>query len=298
MNLLELMQETKQDVDSALSKFFQKKYQEAEHIHPSTMALVRQISELTLRGGKRTRPFLCWVGYQAITNDKWQMMHEIPDKLLHAMVGLELFQTFALIHDDIIDESPQRRGGPAVHERFRLSSASCQLSAKNAKHYGESMALLAGDLALAWADEEITISKKVKNNELLRIYQKMKEGVIFGQTLDVMRESGASDISKERVDELKTAWYSVVRPLQMGSSLAAGVTPKYMRFWEAWGVPVGMLFQLRDDFLDGAVDEASFVKKAEVLQKKAHRVMDGAAIADDAMALLSDIVQFVSTRKS
>ena len=296
MKLEERMHQVKSEVDEALVRFFAKKRQEAKRIHPSTVALVDQIADLTLRAGKRVRPFLCWVGYEAVqVIDSGNLFFDSRNqRLIHVMVGLELFQTFALIHDDIMDESAERRGGKSIHASV-----------------GKSMAILAGDLALVWADEEMGRAGKA----VQALYQKMKEEVMYGQALDVMREAGASDVAQERVDELKTAWYSVVRPLQIGSCLAISGSPsrsqsppgrwpkdsfqvKCFEVWERYGVPVGKLFQLRDDFLDGAIDEKTFKKKAEVLRNIADQALTDAVIADHTRVLLLDIVQFVCTRKS
>ena len=301
MKLEERMHQVKSEVDEALVRFFAKKRQEAKRIHPSTVALVDQIADLTLRAGKRVRPFLCWVGYEAVqVIDSGNLFFDSRNqRLIHVMVGLELFQTFALIHDDIMDESAERRGGKSIHASV-----------------GKSMAILAGDLALVWADEEMSVvfdSGLTRN--LVMVYRQMKEEVMYGQALDVMREAGASDVAQERVDELKTAWYSVVRPLQIGSCLAISGSPsrsqsppgrwpkdsfqvKCFEVWERYGVPVGKLFQLRDDFLDGAIDEKTFKKKAEVLRNIADQAVSDAVITDHTRALLLDIVQFVCTRKS
>ena len=66
MELAEAMQQMKHEVDSALKEFFVGKRKEAERIHPSVVELVDQITDVTLRGGKRIRPFLCFIGYSAV----------------------------------------------------------------------------------------------------------------------------------------------------------------------------------------------------------------------------------------
>lgn len=322
MKLEERMHQVKSEVDEALVRFFAKKRREAKRIHPSTGALVDQVADLTLRAGKRARPFLCFVGYSAviarspaeggatrqsleIASPAWR---DRNDNLVHAMVGLELFQTFALIHDDIMDESAERRGGKAIHEFYK--SQISNLNDQKRQRYGESMAILAGDLAFAWADEQMSAvfdsGNPADSRNLVALYRHMKQEVMYGQALDVMREAGVSDVAQERVDELKTAWYSVVRPLQIGSCLGQFPVfslyhPRFREFqkmWEAWGVPVGRLFQLRDDVLDGAMDEKTFEKKANVLRHSADQALTDAVIADHTRALLLDIVQFVCTRKS
>ena len=219
------------------------------------------------------------------------------------MLGLELFQTFALIHDDIMDADKTRRGGPTIHEQS-----------------GVNIAILAGDLVLTWADEQIEkvvrysssdpdliggvekFSTSSNNIHVLALYQQMKEEVIYGQTLDVMRSIGADGIEKSRADELKTAWYSVVRPLQIGSSLALDSrlrgNDSILQAWERYGVAVGKLFQLRDDVLDGAVTEEACAKEAKDLRKQALAALEPLETSDEVKQLLVDFIQFVQSRNS
>ncbi len=328
MKLEEAMRAVKTKVDGALKEFFAGKRVEAEKIHPSVVELVDQVADVTLRGGKRTRPFLAWVGYHAISKIKNQrskiqiknqiLEKEIPKEPLLAMVGLELFQTFALIHDDIMDEDKKRRGGPTIQEHFSHQRELKFASTKNvvahfypersrrvSARYGQNMAILAGDLALTWAD--IAISK-IKNQRSKMIYQKMKEEVIYGQTLDVLlRVEPLSDkgstLMKSRSDELKTAWYSVVRPLMIGSALrfAQGklqVPDDVLGIWVDYGVPVGRLFQLRDDVTDGELSEEAFEKKARPLEKQAHKALETLETSIEVKQLLADFVIFVQNRKS
>ncbi len=284
MNLEEAMQKIKIEVDSELKAFFAKKRKEAAHIHPSIVDLVDQVADITLRGGKRMRPFLAWVGYYAMPNAKFQMPNKIPEELLCAMVALELFQTFALIHDDIMDKDKERRGGPTIHARS-----------------GESIAILAGDLAFTWADEAMTLSSRapsaVEGGHLMMLYQTMKEEVIYGQTLDVLGKD------KDKADELKTAWYSVVRPLQIGSALrfAQGklqVPDDVLGIWVDYGVSVGRLFQLRDDVLDGEIRQEAFEKQAKPLRERARTALGELKASEGTKQLLVDFVQFVQKRKS
>jgi len=242
----------KTTVDKALAGFFIRKKQEAKKIDPYCVALVDQVESLTMRGGKRTRAFLCWLGAQAVSCQ----LSAVSPKLLSAMMALELFHSFALIHDDIIDEDTTRRGAPSVHEHFRINAS---------KHFGTSMAILTGDLALVWADELMGRVKsqksKVKSED---IYQAMKQEVIFGQSLDVMEEHMKIGISKQLIDVYKTAWYSVIRPLQIGAAIA-GAGEKMLDSFIPYGLAVGQAYQLRDDVLDGTITESDFMKQVKHL---------------------------------
>lgn len=298
------MQIVKREIDGELTRFFNAKRKEAKSVHPALVELVDQIADVTLRGGKRLRPFLCWVGYSAViarsettrqsrsNRDASPFERSRNDTLMRAMLALELFQTFAIVHDDIMDEDKERRGGPTVHEHFHDT---CHLSpvTKTAR-FGESMGILAGDLAFVWADGLVHNAKCQMINDK---WNAMKEEVIYGQTLDVIRSAGVGRIEKSRMDELKTAWYSVVRPLQIGSSLAEG-GDWMMRMWERFGVPAGKLFQLRDDVLDGAVDERAFEKEAKHLQKQSLAALEPLETSDEVRQLLVDFTQFVQSRNS
>lgn len=245
----------KKDVEQTLVSFFATKRQEAKKISPHCMMIVDQVEEFTMRGGKRTRAFLCWLGYGAVAR--------IPPRLMHAMIGIELFQSFALIHDDIIDKDTIRRGGPTVHVQL-----------------GVPMAILAGDLALVWADE--LMGKAGEMN----IYTRMKQEVIFGQSLDVVEEHMKVGIPKELIDTYKTAWYSVVRPLQIGAAIG-GADEKLMESFVPYGLAVGQGYQLRDDFLDGVMSEEEFQKSVKKL-----------VIPKSATILLTNFARFAITRQS
>ena len=221
--------------------------------------LVDSVAELTMRGGKRTRAFLVWLGHETVKSDKRQ---ETGKALVQAMMAVELFQSFALIHDDIIDGDTTRRGGPTVHVTL-----------------GVSLAILAGDLALVWADELMGKAGEMS------IYTRMKQEVIFGQSLDVMEEHMKIGISKQLIDVYKTAWYSVIRPLQIGAAIA-GADEKTISSFVPYGLVVGQAYQLRDDFLDGAISEEEFQKKAKKL-----------VVPKSATILFTDFARYVLTRE-
>lgn len=243
----------KKKVERELAAFFDSKQIETKRISPYCTALVDQVRSLTMRGGKRTRPFLCWLGNQAVSRQS----SVIRNELLSAMMGLELFQSFALIHDDIIDRDTIRRGGPTVHVQV-----------------GVPMAILAGDLALAWADELMKkCERKTENGKNEDIYQKMKEEVILGQSLDVLVKEGKPSADRATINRYKTAWYTVIRPLQIGA-VVAGASQRSLASFVPYGLAVGEAYQLRDDYLDGAIDEAAFMKQRSVLLKRAAKAFN------------------------
>ncbi|MDP1722401.1 MAG: polyprenyl synthetase family protein [Candidatus Gottesmanbacteria bacterium] len=328
------LNDVKLSVDKELSGFFLTKRNEAKKIHPQTLSLVDAISDLTSRGGKRTRAFLVWLGYYSV----------IPvnkdDKLLYAMMAIELFQSFALIHDDIIDEDAMRRGSPTVHEHFKSkvkshlpasalpeAAASLQagthqaLQAGKSKvksvHFGESMAILAGDLALVWADELMSIchsglragiqsysrwipgqARDDRNGmllDVLNIYQQMKQEVILGQSLDVRAAAGLPSADRATINRYKTAWYSVVRPLQIGASVA-GADKTIIESFVPYGLAVGEGYQLRDDFLDGDVSDDAFRVQSMNIQDQVIQSIKNIHASQVVMAVFEDFARFALER--
>lgn len=277
--------------DEGLQRFFTQKRQEAKHINPHCLPLVDQVESLTTRGGKKTRAFLCWLGYVAIEQrTRNSELGILNPELLSAMMALELFQSFALIHDDIIDEDSVRRGGPTVHEHFRGACFLSHVPSHKARRFGESMAILAGDLALVWADELMLTVK-----DSLVVYQKMKEEAIYGQTLDVMEEYMKPGIPKELIDTYKTAWYSVIRPLQIGACIA-GADRTFLDDLASFGLIAGRAYQLRDDALDSEVSQADFEETAKKYERDMHRVIASWRLGETQKQLFIDFFHFALTR--
>ncbi|MBI3956086.1 polyprenyl synthetase family protein [Candidatus Gottesmanbacteria bacterium] len=276
----------KKEVGEGLEFFFTKKKREAKKISRHCTLLVDQVTDFTMRGGKRTRAFLVWLGHETARESR--VKSKTSQELLQTMMAIELFQSFALIHDDIIDQDSVRRGGPTVHEFFRIHASTHQrINPRKAQHFGTSMAILAGDLALVWADE---LMEKVKSQESRDksedIYQRMKQEVILGQSLDVLAAAGLPSADRATINRYKTAWYSVIRPLQIGAAIA-GADEKMIASFVPYGLVVGEAYQLRDDFLDGAISEEEFQKKAKKL-----------VIPKSATILLTEFARFVLTRQS
>ena len=103
--------------------------------------LLDEVIRLVRSGGKRLRPAFCFWGYRAAGG-------EDDEAILRVGAGLELFHTFALIHDDVMDEGAERRGAPTIHVRM----AEWRGGTPDAERFGVSSAILAGDFAMVLAD--------------------------------------------------------------------------------------------------------------------------------------------------
>lgn len=206
-----------------------------------------RVERFTLGGGRRMRPQFLWWGLRACgLPDDRQI-----EAALQLGAALELIQSCALVHDDIMDQAPTRRGRPSVHVDFASQYAAAARG--GATRFGESAAILAGDLALAWADDEAA-ALDLPGHSIRRIretWSQMRLEMVAGQYLDIQGESTRtrSVTHAIRAACLKTALYTVERPLQLGAILGHADETTLRALCSA-GRGAGLAFQLRDDLDD------------------------------------------------
>ena len=196
-------------------------------------------------GGKRIRPVLCLMGnelFDAISADAW-----------HVGTAIELFHNFTLIHDDIMDKAPLRRGMETVHTK-----------------YGESTALLAGDVMLVTAYEELN---KISINHLqsiLALFNRTAKEVCEGQQMDMDFEKMETVTLNAylKMIELKTS-VALAASLQTGAILG-GAGERNQHLLYDFGKKLGIAFQVQDDYLDAFGDPSKFGKQVggDILSNK------------------------------
>lgn len=251
-------------VDSVLAGFLASQIAQLDGIDPELGTFARTMRDLVLAGGKRLRPTFGYWGWRGVVGPD-----EPLDPVLPALGALELMHTFALIHDDVMDNSATRRGGPTAQWIFAAQHESAGRTG-DAAQFGSTSAILVGDLCLVLADQLLARSALPPATlfAVRRRYDGMRIEAVAGQYLDVLGESAPDSWSVERallVARHKTASYTVQRPLQFGLALAgpggthrAELDEAYSRYGEA----VGEAFQLRDDLLGVYGDPAVTGKPA------------------------------------
>ncbi|XVV00433.1 polyprenyl synthetase family protein [Actinosynnema sp. CA-248983] len=216
--------------------------------------LAAELSALVLSGGKRLRPTFAWWGWRAAGGEAFG--HR-ASTVVRALIALELLQGCALVHDDVMDRSTTRRGRPTAHRAFAARHLRNGWSG-DARHYGDSAAVLVGDLALVWADDAL-VTAGLPAAALRRAWEPwraMRTEMITGQHLDLLGAARRSESLEDAltVARLKTASYTVQRPLHLGAALADAPADVVAALC-AYGRDVGVAYQLRDDLLGVFGDE-------------------------------------------
>ncbi|WP_040777000.1 polyprenyl synthetase family protein [Nocardia pneumoniae] len=235
-------------VEDALTSFFATRRDTVERLGPVFVEAADALEQFVLRGGKRTRPAFAWTGWLGADGDPHG-----PEAaaVLTACSALELVQACALIHDDIIDSSRTRRRFPTVHVDFEQRHRDRGWTG-DAAHFGTSVAILIGDLALSWADDMVHRSglAPAAIARFAPVWADMRTEVLGGQLLDINGEAGADESVEAalRINRYKTAAYTVERPLHLGAAIA-DAEPGLIEAYRTFGTAIGIAFQLRDDLL-------------------------------------------------
>ena len=241
---VDALESVRAPVDELLATFLAERVAELADLDPGLTAVGAEVAELVATGGKHLRPAFVYWGHRATGAD-----HD--DMVWRPAAAVQLLHTFALLHDDVMDRSPERRGRASAYTSLAAVHAQEGLRG-DADWFGVGGAILAGDLAFVWADQllDSTALPATVLDEARRIFTTLRVEVMAGQFLD-LRLAGLPSASVEdalRVALLKSGRYTVTRPLQMGAAMGAG-GPDLHDTLGRYGDAVGVAFQLRDDVL-------------------------------------------------
>ena len=241
-----------------LSKIFEEKFN-TRHFPEHTATLYDPAQYILQLGGKRVRPVCVLMGNE--------LFDEIDADAYHAAAGIELFHNFSLIHDDIMDKAPVRRGMPTVHAK-----------------YGESTALLAGDVMFVKAYEYLNKMKVGHLQKVLHLFNNTAKAVCEGQQLDMDFEK-RDTVSLEEYLHMITLKTSVLlaASLQLGAILGGTGERNQQHIYE-FGKNLGIAFQVQDDYLDAFGDPEKFGKQVGgdiIANKKTFLMIHALEVADD-----------------
>ncbi|MEM6316622.1 MAG: polyprenyl synthetase family protein [Bacteroidota bacterium] len=211
-------------------------------------------------GGKRIRPILVLMAYNLFEKEVQQA--------LPIANAIEIFHNFSLVHDDIMDEAPLRRGKPTVHHKYDTNTG-----------------ILSGDVMLIYAYKNIAaIQDRTLVPDLIDIFNEVAEAVCVGQQYDMDFETSVAVTIPAylKMIEDKTAQL-LVGALKMGAVLAKTSAENVYNLGE-FGRNIGIAFQLQDDFLDTFGDPVKFGKRVggDIVQnKKTYLVLKTLEVANE-----------------
>lgn len=210
-------------------------------------------------GGKRVRPLLTLVGCDIFDIN--------PSEAIHSALAVELFHNFSLIHDDILDNAPLRRGNTTVHEKWN-----------------HNIALLSGDGMMVKAFDILGKSDKQYVPDLLRLFSKTGLEVCEGQQYDMNFET-QNHVSVDDYIHMITYKTAVLLgcSLQMGAICANASTENQKHLYE-FGKHVGIAFQILDDVLDVYADDEKFGKQVGgdiISNKKTFMLLEAFELANE-----------------
>jgi len=213
-------------------------------VDPRAAVPVEAVAALVTAGGKRLRPAFCLNGFLAAGGDPAQESIAVD-----AAAALEVLHAFALLHDDVLDDSPLRRDLPTAHERHAAVHRAAGWAGEP-RRFGEGVAALAGDLAHIYADRLVSALSPAARE----IWHELCTEIVIGQHLDI-RVAAERIVDPELsrwIAVCKSGRYTVHRPLTLGAAIAGrlDLAPAF----EQYGAALGEAFQLRDDLIDAFGD--------------------------------------------
>ncbi len=219
---------------TALSALFEEQFNK-RHFPEQPRNLYDASQYILSIGGKRVRPVCVLMGNE--------LFNDIDPDAYEVATAIELFHNFSLVHDDIMDKAPLRRGNPTVH-----------------KKYGDATALLAGDVMLVTAYDYINKIKPLYLHKIIALFNKTAKEVCEGQQMDMEFES-RDQVSLDEYVEMITLKTSVLlaASLQMGAILGGAGLGNQQQLFD-FGKKLGIAFQVQDDYLDAFGDPEKFGK--------------------------------------
>ncbi|MDQ6528356.1 polyprenyl synthetase family protein [Flavobacterium sp. LHD-85] len=220
-------------------------YLQSQNIHKEPKNLYEPIEYILGLGGKRIRPVLTLMAAEVFDTD-----YSIA---LPAAMAVEVFHNFSLVHDDIMDDAPLRRGQVTVHEKWDLNTG-----------------ILSGDAMLILAYQYFEQYEPIVFRNLAKLFSKTALEVCEGQQWDVDFEDRKDVTIPQylKMIEYKTA-VLVAAAMKMGA-IVAKTSEKEADLIYDFGLNLGLAFQLQDDYLDAFGDPETFGKQVggDIIENK------------------------------
>ncbi|MEU6198967.1 polyprenyl synthetase family protein [Streptomyces sp. NPDC047061] len=250
----------KDRVDEVLRGFVAQEADLFAAVDPLLGPVAEQL-EAAVADGKRLRAAFCYWGWRAVGQPD-------SDALVRAAASMELVHAAAVVHDDLIDDSPLRHGRPTPHLALRAAVR----DRPHADDTARWLAMLVGDLLMSLAGQ-LFATCGLPAAYLARarpLWSVLARELIAGECLEILRTGAGPDTAASlKVVRYKTAKYTVEQPLLIGGALA-GAGERLSEGYSAYGLPLGEAFQLRDDLL-GLFGAPEHTGKANADDVRGHR---------------------------
>lgn len=276
-------------MDKQLDKILDELRKEVGKISPNLLPLINKFIE-SCQGGKRLRGKLVILGYEIGQVHLEGAKAHLRGEILKIAAAYEIMHSAILAHDDIIDQSPTRRGQPSLY-----------------KSVGMEQAITLADLGFFLAIKIISEAKfpEKAKNEALKLFSQTMVDTAIGQMLDIqkslpalsVRQAGGRQGDPLLIMQLKTAKYTVAGPLQLGAMLG-GAKEELIRELGEFGESLGVAFQIKDDILDGevkSVDDA--MVKALKYSARAKKIIPKITNDPKMIKLLEELVDYMVGRR-
>lgn len=244
MDVVKKLEELKSQINPEIEKYFKRVIAETEKVDETITEAIKYVRKIMLAGGKRARAIFMYYGYLAAGGKE-------TEKIIKTSVSIEFIHIFLLIHDDIIDQDEKRHGITTTHNHYK-NIGKRFLKNRNPEHFGNSVAIIIGDMVGALGNQ-ILYESKFESSLIVKALIKLQNIVSLtcvGETEDVFIENTgmASEKKVLQMYENKTARYTIEGPLHLGAILA-GADDKLLKVFSQYSVPVGIAFQIQDDIL-------------------------------------------------
>lgn len=237
--------ELKVAINRELEHYFDIAIADAKKEDKLIMDALMQAKKIALAGGKRIRGALLCQAYFSVGGKE-------KKKILKIAAAIELVHLFLLVHDDIIDRGNLRHGQETLHKKFARKKRK-NISASEAEHFGNSVAIIAGELLYVLANKiiiEAGFDSRITIAALSQL-QSVVMTTVFGQSQDIGIAYNKKVTEKEvlAMCKNKTARYTFEGPLHLGAILAGNNDKKILGIFSRYALPLGIAFQIQDDIL-------------------------------------------------
>jgi geranylgeranyl diphosphate synthase type I len=275
-------------VDAELARFLAERRAEMAALDPAAADLIDELERLIAAGGKRLRPAFCVWGHLACGGTD-------GEPVVRAAAALELLHTFALVHDDVMDDARDRRGVATTQTRFARRAEGVPPDAS----FGRSVAVLVGDLGAVLAESMLRTSAFGTERLAMALdrFDRMRLQMAAGQYLDLEGVARRDMSSAEHVADLKGGSYTIEGPLMIGAALA-GASAEMESALRAFARPAGEAFQLWDDLTDHDAAPGVTADRVRELLDRAAAALEGAPLEAEAVRALRSLAELLRPDRS